>query len=75
MSRWIDSIAEECQFTASSVAERKQISQSAVEKDWWVTAIRFSNLPPRATARAFQKYRSVENDISKKKSYICAWKR
>lgn len=48
MSRWIDSIAEECQFTASSVAERKQISQSAVEKDWWVTAILkvLFSLPP-----------------------------
>ena len=39
MSRWIDAIVDELQITASSVAGNKDISEGAVEKDWWVTAI------------------------------------
>lgn len=39
MSKWIDANADEMYVTASSVAERKAISEGAVEKDWWVTAI------------------------------------
>lgn len=39
MSRWIDASVDEVQYSASSVARRKAISEAAVEKDWWVTAI------------------------------------
>ncbi len=39
MSKWIDANADEIQFTASAVATTKAISEGAVEKDWWVTAI------------------------------------
>lgn len=39
MSKWIDAITDEVQITASSVAKSKAISEGAVEKDWWVTAI------------------------------------
>ncbi len=37
--KWIEAIAEELQLTAHSVANEKAISEGAVEKDWWVTAI------------------------------------
>lgn len=39
MSRWIDATRDELQVTASAVAGNKAISEGAVEKDWWVTAI------------------------------------
>lgn len=39
MSKWIDAIIDEFKITASFVAENKGISECAVEKDWWVTAI------------------------------------
>lgn len=38
MSKWIDAVTDEIQYTSISVAESKGISQGAVEKDWWVTA-------------------------------------
>lgn len=39
MSKWIDAVIDELQITASHVARNKDISEGAVEKDWWVTAI------------------------------------
>ncbi|MFG6390870.1 MAG: nucleotidyl transferase AbiEii/AbiGii toxin family protein [Candidatus Amulumruptor sp.] len=39
MSKWIDAVIDELQITASYVARNKDISEGAVEKDWWVTAI------------------------------------
>ncbi len=39
MSKWIDAVIDELQITASHVAINKDISEGAVEKDWWVTAI------------------------------------
>lgn len=39
MSRWIDVSDADRQQTAYIVAEDKNISEGAVEKDWWVTAI------------------------------------
>lgn len=48
MSKWIDAVTDEIQYTSISVAESKGISQGAVEKDWWVTAILkvLFSLPP-----------------------------
>lgn len=39
MSKWIDVSAPDRQQSAHIVAEEKRISEGAVEKDWWVTAI------------------------------------
>ncbi len=39
MSKWINASAPDRQQSASIVAEEKLISDAAVEKDWWVTAI------------------------------------
>lgn len=39
MSIWINANIDELKITASSVAYNKGISEGAVEKDWWVTAI------------------------------------
>ncbi len=39
MSKWIEANIDEIQATAYSVAVSKAISEGAVEKDWWVTAI------------------------------------
>lgn len=39
MSKWIEAPESDRQQTAFIVAENKSISESAVEKDWWVTAI------------------------------------
>lgn len=39
MSRWIDAPLIEIQQTADLVVAEKNISNAAVEKDWWVTAI------------------------------------
>lgn len=39
MSRWIDAPLIELQQTADLVVAEKNISDGAVEKDWWVTAI------------------------------------
>lgn len=37
--KWIEAIEDELQYTAHHVADQKAISEGAVEKDWWVTAI------------------------------------
>lgn len=37
--KWINLTADELRKTAEIVASQKRISESAVEKDWWVTAI------------------------------------
>lgn len=39
MSRWIDASAADLSQSAYMIAEDKNITESAVEKDWWVTAI------------------------------------
>ncbi len=39
MSKWVDYTDKEKSIMATSVAKDKRISQGAVEKDWWVTAI------------------------------------
>lgn len=39
MSKWIDATNKEKTIMATSIADDKGISQGAVEKDWWVTAI------------------------------------
>lgn len=39
MSKWIDLSPEEMQAIATQVADKKNITEGAVEKDWWVTAI------------------------------------
>ncbi len=39
MSRWIDALAPDRQQSAYIIAEEKRITDSAVEKDWWVTAV------------------------------------
>lgn len=39
MSKWIDASAPDRQQSAYIIAADKDISESAVEKDWWVTAI------------------------------------
>lgn len=39
MSKWIDASVAERQQAAYIIAENKDISEAAVEKDWWVTAI------------------------------------
>ncbi len=39
MSRWIDASDADRQQSAYIIANEKNISVGAVEKDWWVTAI------------------------------------
>lgn len=39
MSKWIDASGPDRQQSAHIVAEEKMISEGAVEKDWWVTAV------------------------------------
>ena len=39
MSKWIDASAADIQQSAYIIATEKNFSESAVEKDWWVTAI------------------------------------
>ncbi len=39
MSRWIDLPAADRQQSVHIIADEKKISEGAVEKDWWVTAI------------------------------------
>lgn len=39
MSRWIDMADADLQHSANIIAKEKEISATAVEKDWWVTAI------------------------------------
>ncbi len=39
MSKWIDLPDVDRQQTAYNIAEEKGVSEGAVEKDWWVTAI------------------------------------
>lgn len=39
MSKWINATAPDRQQSAHIIAEDKMISDAAVEKDWWVTAI------------------------------------
>jgi hypothetical protein len=39
MSKWIDAPDVDRQQSAYIIASEKAISEGAVEKDWWVTAI------------------------------------
>ncbi len=42
MSRWIDFSTDERMAMIQAVSEAKQIDESSVEKDWWVTAVLYA---------------------------------